>query len=226
MAAINAAKAAPAGTGSDLQVDFRLGTTNVNSHHNRPKRLNQGRHALKERGNDLYQTPSEAVAALLAIEKLPSTLWEPACGPGSIVRVLRSAGHVVYATDLIDYESRDQDEAGWDFLLQRQLPIGVGAIVSNPPFKLATEFVAHALDLAPKVVMLLRLTFLESERRAPILDSGTLARVHVFRNRLPMMHRHGWQGPKARSAVTYAWFVWERDHHGPAQLNRISWVRP
>ena len=76
---------------------------------------------------------------------------------------------------------RIRTSSGWDFLLERQLPIGVEAIVTNPPFKLAAAFVAHALDLCPKVVMLLRLAFLESERRTPILDGGKLARVHVFR---------------------------------------------
>ena len=33
---------------------------------------------------------------------------------------------------------------------------------------LAEQFVAHALDLCPRVVMLLRLAFLESERRIGI----------------------------------------------------------
>ena len=70
--------------------------------------------------------------------------------------------------------------------------------------------------------MLLRLAFLESERRSRILDTGTLARVHIFRRRLPMMHRDGWQGPKASSAMAFAWFIWDRAHTGPAILNRVS----
>ena len=45
---------------------------------------------LSERGDDLYQTPPEAVHALLRVERLPSIIWEPACGPGAIVRILRS----------------------------------------------------------------------------------------------------------------------------------------
>ena len=137
-------------------------------------------HALADRRDDLYETPSCAVEALLKVESLPVGLWEPACGPGAIARVLRSHGHVVYATDLVDYDSSDQDESGWDFLLERQLPIGVEAIFTNPPYKLADQFVAHALTLCPRVVMLLRLAFLESTSRSPILDAGTLARVHVF----------------------------------------------
>lgn len=181
------------------------------------------RAALDQRKDDLYESPVEAVTALLRIETLPAVIWEPACGPGVIVRTLRAAGHQVYATDLVDYASPDQDCSGWDFLMERQLPIGVQAIVTNPPFKNAGEFVAHALSLAPKVVMLLRLAFLESERRTPILDNGHLARVHVFRKRLPMMHRHGWEGKYSNSGMAFAWFVWDSAHKGPTELHRLSW---
>jgi hypothetical protein len=182
---------------------------------------------LADRGNDLYQSPPEAVRALLRVEALPGCIWEPACGPGAIVRVLRDAGHDVIATDLVDYASPDQDEARRDFLMERTLPHGVQAIVTNPPFKNAHEFVAHALELCPKVVMLLRLAFIESERRRNILDGVALARVHVFRNRLPMMHRDG-QGIRPAekqnsSAMAFAWFVWDRDHKGPTELHRLSW---
>ncbi len=178
---------------------------------------------LSERKNDLYQTPPEAVTALLAVENIPQTIWEPACGPGAIVRVLRDAGHVVYGTDLVDYASSDQDQHGWDFLMESQCPIGVDAIVTNPPFKNAQAFVQKALDLCPRVVMLLRLAFLESEVRRPILDTGSLARVHVFRKRLPMMHRDGWEGKHSNSGMAFAWFVWDQNHTGPTELNRVSW---
>jgi hypothetical protein len=139
------------------------------------------------------------------------------------VRVLRGAGHTVLATDLVDYASPDQDEHGWDFLMESGLPPGIDAIVTNPPFKNAGEFVARALTLCPKVIMLLRLAFLESERRRDILDNGQLARVHVFRKRLPMMHRAGWEGRKANSGMAFAWFVWDRANRGPTELHRVSW---
>lgn len=178
------------------------------------------RASFAERGHDLYETPEVAVEALLRVEPLPHNIWEPACGPGKIVNVLRRHGHRVLATDLIAYGFGQGDH---DFLLKRELPYGVEAIVTNPPFKHAEKFVAKALSLAPKVVMLLRLAFLESERRRPILDNGTLARVYVFRKRLPMMHRAGWEGKKGNSAMAFAWFVWDWEHSGPAELRRLSW---
>jgi hypothetical protein len=181
------------------------------------------RHPLRDRRDDLYETPAEAVHALLRVESFPEIVWEPACGPGAIVQVLRSVGHRVYATDLVNHGCPDS-ESGIDFLMEHGAPTYIGAIVTNPPFKLAGEFVAHALQLGvPKVAMLLRLAFLESERRRAILDGGLLARVHVFRNRLPMMHRDGWDGPRASSSLSFAWFVWGSTHRGPTELNRISW---
>jgi hypothetical protein len=90
---------------------------------------------------------------------------------------------------------------------------------------LAADFVRHGLALAPMVVMLLRLNFLESERRSDIIDGGRLARVHVFAERLPFMHRADWEGPRSSSTTAYAWFVWRRDHAGAITLDRIR-VRP
>ena len=182
------------------------------------------RHALKARKNDLYETPPEATAALLKAEKLPLTIWEPACGRGAIARVLRQAGHQVYATDLVDYDSPDQDAAGWDFLMEQQLPIGVQAIVTNPPFKNAADFVRKALALGPPVFMLMRLAFLEGSGRSDVLD-GPLARVLVFRNRLPLMHRDGWNGPRSTNTMAFAWFVFDSLHKGTTELRRISWNR-
>jgi hypothetical protein len=185
--------------------------------------INSGRAKLSERGDDLYETPPEAVHALMRAERLPHHLWEPACGPGAIVRVLRGAGHKVLASDLVDYESPDQDWTRRDFLMETQRPAGVEAIVTNPPFKLAPAFVERGLELVPRVYMLLRLAFLESNARRSILDNGTLARVHVFRKRLPMMHRAGWEGRKANSGIAFAWFIWDRHHNGPTELRRLSW---
>jgi len=183
------------------------------------------RHALCERKDDVYETPGCAVRALLRVENLPPRLWEPACCRGAIVNVLRAAGHEVIGSDLVDYGDPTHFYHR-DFLLEHKLPDGCQAIVTNPPYKLAEAFVQHALHLCPRVVMLLRLAFLESERRRDILENRGLARVHVFRNRLPMMHRDQWQGPKASSATPFAWYCWDRAHTGLPTIDRISWERP
>jgi hypothetical protein len=173
-----------------------------------------------ERGLDLYETPAAAVLALLEVESFDGPIWEPACGPGAIARVLRAAGLQVVATDIEDYGCLDSS-GGVDFLAQTSVPPGVTTVLTNPPFMHSAAFVRHALSLVPRVVMLQRLAFLESAGRCDILDGGTLARVHLFINRLPMMHRAGWQGERASSAIAYGWFVWDREHRGPTELRRI-----
>ena len=182
-------------------------------------------HPLSERGDDAYMTPPCATEALLRHVTLPHRLWECACGDGTgILDPLRAAGHEVIGSDLVDYGRPD---VFWrrDFLMERKVPDGCEGICTNPPFKLAAQFVAHALELSPLVVMLLRLAFLESERRCAILEERGLQRILCFRKRLPMMHRRGWDGHKGKSGMAFAWFVWDRGHAGPATIERISWER-
>jgi hypothetical protein len=154
------------------------------------------RHPHADRGLDLYETPPVAVEALLRVEKIPQTVWEPAAGRGAIVRVLRDHRHTVVTSDIV---------------------------ARNFPLKIIEPFVARALALCPRVIVLARLAFMESERRCGILENCGLARVHVFRERLPMMHRDDWTGRRGNSGMAFAWFCWDRDHVGPATIDRLSW---
>lgn len=181
-----------------------------------------GKHSLSQRGEDLYETPTVATEALLKCEFLPKKIWEPAAGHGAIAKVLRAHGHDVVASDLIDYEEPDLFSR-WDFLMEHRVPEGVECIVTNPPYKLADQFVRHAIELCPAVVMFLRLAFLEGVDRSDIVDTH-LSRVHVFRNRIPMMHRAGWTGKRSTSMIAFAWFVFERGHSGPIEVDRITWA--
>lgn len=179
------------------------------------------KHTRKERGLDPYPTDPAAVRALLRVERLMTRIWEPACGRGQIVGELRRQGHIVHASDLKDYGLRGAVTR--DFFDFRRAIDGAPMIVTNPPYYCATEFAEHALKLCPRVALLLPITFLESVKREPVLDRGRLARVHVFVNRLPMMHREGWKGRRADSSRCYAWFVWRGSRGPAATINRITW---
>jgi hypothetical protein len=183
------------------------------------------RHPLAERGDDAYMSPACATVALLRHVKLPHRLWECACGDGTgILDPLRAAGHDVVGSDLVDY-GRTDCLARVDFLLERKAPDGCQCIISNPPYKLVEQFVEHALELCPRVIMLLRLAFYESEKRCAILEERGLERILCFRKRLPMMHRRGWTGRKGNSGMAFAWYIWNRSHVGPTTIDRISWER-
>lgn len=199
-----------------------------------------GKHSKEERGPELYPTPDEVTLALLAAEPLPQRLWEPAAGMGHMARALKIKHHDVFATELHDYrnivEGAPPILVGMDFLkadfrslVPRWDP---EAIVTNPPFSLAADFVRKGLEYAPTVYILGRLAFLEGQRRRDIIENN-LARCYVFENRLPMMHRWSpdddgnyveWKGEKAASAMAFAWYVFERDHD-PLQKTRLSRIR-
>jgi hypothetical protein len=180
----------------------------------------QSSHEHAARGLDAYFTPVEAVVSLLKIEgaRLPKLLWEPAAGDGAIVRPLRSAGYAVVASDIADYGMEDC-RVGFDYL-STTLPEGVEGIVTNPPYKLAVRFAEKAAREVCYFALLLRTNFLESTNRLPFFREHEPARIWISSRRLPMMHRHGWSGPRAPSNTCFAWFVWD---NAAAQKRLIDW---
>ena len=179
---------------------------------------------LRERKDDCYETPRPVVKALLRAEKVPHVVWEPCCGPGSIVRCLRDQGHEVIASDLVDYQC-PSSQSRIDFLMEHRAPDNCECVLTNPPFKLARQFAEHATDLCPLVYMFFRFAFYKSECRSDLLENRGLSNVYCFRRRVPMMHRQGWTGKKAGTGICFAWFVWRRGYVGKTQLERISWDR-
>ena len=59
-----------------------------------------------------------------------------------------------------------EDVARQDFLLTIKAPSGVGAIVTNPPWKSAPAFIDHALDIGMPVFFLLSAQFLYTQANA------------------------------------------------------------
>lgn len=180
----------------------------------------QSSHDQEARGLDAYFSPPEAVWSLLAIEAdhLPRRIWEPAAGDGAIVKPLQEAGYQVTASDLADY-GLDGCETGLDYLNAKKRA-GIDGVVTNPPYRLAMKFAEKALAEVPYLALLLRTNFLESTARLPFFRRHRPARIWISSRRLPMMHRHGWQGPRAPSNTCFAWFVWDAKAE---QKQRVDW---
>ncbi|TCN30315.1 SAM-dependent methyltransferase [Sinorhizobium americanum] len=189
----------------------------------------------EERGDNLYQTPAEAMHTLLALEKFSSLVLECACGRGAISGRLEEAGYTVSLADLVDYGTADrfgECQRVEDFLTSETLPERPD-IVTNPPYgALLNRFIAHALKVhrPRKMALLLNLNFLcgfDDDDRNFAMDENPPARIWVFKRRLPMMHRDGWDGPEAQSRMNTAWFVWELDEaegYGNAtEIRRVDW---
>lgn len=196
-----------------------MSTTDVNARINSaPTRQMLGaREAGRLRSDDFHETPPVATEALLSVETFDGPIWEPACGAGAISRVLVAHGHSVISTDLVE---RGYGSPRIDFLME--LAPRAPNIISNPPFKLAAQFARRACDLTTgKVAMLLRLGWLEGRARREMFAETPFARLWVFSRRLPMMHRHGYDGPESTSTIAFAWFVWDHAHSGPPT---IGWL--
>jgi hypothetical protein len=183
----------------------------------------QSSHDYDARGVDAYFSPPEAVWSLLAIEQahLPRSIWEPAAGDGAIVKPLRDAGYQVSATDLVDY-GLEACESGVDYLMAAARP-GIEGVVTNPPYRLAMAFAEKALAEVPYLALLLRTNFLESTARLPFFRRHPPARIWISSRRLPMMHRHGWQGPRAPSNTCFAWFVWDSEAKEKQRVDWFDW---
>lgn len=191
----------------------------------------------EERGHNLYETPPEAMWTLLALEQFCSKVKEPACGRGAISKMLEDAGYTVLISDLIDYGTSDQFgevQAVADFLETDADP-DQPDIVTNPPYgELLNRFVAHALRVhrPRKMALLLNINFLcgfEDLEREFAMDDNPPSKIIVFKRRLPMMHRDGWDGPKAASRMNTAWFIWELNeagiYAGEMRISRVDWKK-
>jgi hypothetical protein len=138
---------------------------------------------------------------------IPKCIWEPAAGEGAIVRSLEEAGFKVIASDIADY-GLTGCRVGIDYLSARPVP-DVQGIVTNPPYRLAMRFAEKALAEVGYLALLLRTNFLESTSRLRFFRDNPPSRIWISSRRLPMMHRHGWKGPRAPSNTCFAWFIWD-----------------
>lgn len=164
---------------------------------------------------DYFPTPPWATRALMEHVIKPwadwsnSTAWEPACGEGYMARVLAEYFGTVHASDIHPYGHGDVD----DFLL-----FGSGAeyepidwIITNPPFRLAQEFIETAINKARHgIAVIVRSAFTEGieryQRLFRVLPPHTIAQ---FTERVAMVR--GRVDEEASSATAYCWIVWRCD---------------
>jgi len=118
---------------------------------------------------DLYPTPVDCTYSLLPhiAPLLPADalVLEPACGDGKMVAPLREFGYEVDGTDLRPEVTGGK--GGIDFLdSTNYFPDNhYDAVITNPPFVVAAEFIRESLKIAPVVVMLLKVQFWNTANR-------------------------------------------------------------
>jgi hypothetical protein len=146
---------------------------------------------------------------------------EPAANRGYMVRPLSEYFANVEASDVHDYG------AGYpvqDYLFGF-LPEQTNWTITNPPFRLAEQFIQRALETSDRgVAMIVRSAFLEGKARFENLFSNTPPHyVLQFVERAPMCK--GKVDPKVSSATSYSWLVWLTDEIEKADT-RLRWIAP
>ena len=158
---------------------------------------------------DDFPTPPWATRALCAwaagrgmIPPL-AEVREPAANRGHMARVLAEYFDRVHASDIHDYG------AGYpvaDYLFGPP-PAPTMWTITNPPFRLAAQFIARARHCSPNVAMIVRTAFLEGGARwRDIFDADPPRHVLQFSERV-VMHK-GRLSETGSTATAYCWLVW------------------
>ena len=179
------------------------------------------------RGLDQFDTPPIALDPLWAHEPLLAGVTEacePFCGKGNLVSAMRARGLIVHASDIVDRGCPDSTVL--DFRKMTRRPCDV--LLSNCAYADAMGHIEHAWALGFRVVvLLLKLSFLSTtERYERLHKRGHLRRVHVLAERLQDMHDANYTGKKASQSQSHAWFVFDRDYCGRAEINAVSIHQP
>jgi len=182
------------------------------------------------RPNDNYPTPEWTTHRFLdrAVKTdipLGGSIIEPSAGDGAIIEAFNS--HALVSAEPRVWTACDlrvecapalhrlaRKTFIGDFLRRAELLASAGQhfsmAISNPPFAIAEEVIRASMKLADWVVMLLRVNYLGSEKRAPWLATN-MPDVYVLPNR-PCFVVNKAAGKRGNSTQTdsteYGWFVW------------------
>lgn len=182
--------------------------------------------------DDFYKTPKWAVNALLSNVKISGKVLDPGCGDGAITGILLDQPEV---TDVVGVEiSRERAfrcKQGFpearvlraDFFTSRLVESfsPYDAVVANPPFSLAEQFLARSRELVREgggIHFLLRLGFLESKKRRYLFEKSTSG----FEYLRVLPKRPKFIGNSTDSAA-YGWFSWLTGNtpHLCARIDRL-----
>lgn len=160
---------------------------------------------------DYYTTQSWCVRRFLEAWRPPEkgTFYEPGAGNGAIIRAVRS----VYPTrgwECIEIREEEREtlraiSSGvptiGDFLKYEQRDLCITAVIGNPPYEFAQEFIEHAMRLFPvaQIAFLLRLAYAASKERAAFMRAHP-PDVYVLPDRPSFTGDGG-------DSADYGWFV-------------------
>jgi hypothetical protein len=171
---------------------------------------------------DNYATPSWCTRRILEVPGLFPTggVWlDPCAGDGSIIRATNSVRSDINEWRAVEIRSECEEQlvaAKASVQIQDFFDSAtdeVDVVFTNPPYRLAMEFVEACLPIAKLVVMLLRVNFVGSEKRSSFFR-GFAPDIHILPNRPSFCNNQ--HGRPSTDSPEYGWFCW----HGIAPRSR------
>lgn len=143
---------------------------------------------------------------------------EPAANRGHMVRPLGEYFRAVIPSDIHDYGAGFPQQ---DYLFGPP-PDRTDWTITNPPFRLAEQFIRRGLECSDHVAVIVRSAFLEGVGRHRDLFSIHRPRLVLQFTERVVMHK-GKLTAKGSSATAYCWIVWSKGNAGPADFD---WIPP
>lgn len=166
--------------------------------------------------NDYYATEPKAVEMLLNLEDFSDRIiWECACGEGHLSKAMLNKKMNVYSSDLINRGFGDM----FDFLSDKN-EFWDGHIITNPPYKYASEFIVKSMNIMQTGCMLalfLPIRYTEGKSRKKLFELYPPKTIYVSSSRLKCAINGNFNAMKG-SATSYAWFVWKKGYVGITEL--------
>ena len=201
--------------------------------------LGASNHSEEDREDlDFYQTPSYATKTLLTeyLSKFPyRNIWEPTAGNKAISKVIeQNGGYKVFSSDLVQRKA-ELDITGSYFDMTAETPgfEGQYAVVMNPPYKLATEFILHTLEkIKPQLFCIfLPIRYLEGkDRYEKIYSKYRPDTILTYSSRLGCYKDSDEVAGKVTSrgiasAVAYVWICFNKDNWSdPDKYPVLKWA--
>jgi len=139
-------------------------------------------------------------------------ILEPCAGNGNFIRIIREMGYNdhITAIEIREEEKNNLKNNGSSEIeienFLNYIPIKqYKTIIGNPPYSLAQEIIEKCFQISNKnteIIMLLRLAFLESNKRYEFWQQHPVNKLYI------LSQRPSFTG-KGTDATAYAFFVWD-----------------
>jgi len=181
---------------------------------------------------DDFPTPPWATRALVNItfrDAKRYTCLEPACNRGFMARALKESFLSVATSDIKDYGYKGTKVL--NFLDEPYEAESYDWIITNPPFRLAEEFIKECWRVSRcGFCLLVRTSFLEGVGRYnSVFSKIPPTGIYQFSERVPMVK--GRVDKNASTATSYCWLLWEKslyqeDEPEYVPIPWFAWIDP